>query len=143
MYKVIALTLVGLALVVSAYGEIVNYESCTKTLNERNALGTVHEAEVTPCPDAPNGPCEITRGGTATFRLDFTPTVKPAGRRTRFGFFWQQSAIDLPFRGMNPRVCGSGANLMDCSLGANVRRNFTARIELKRSLPAVSPFTRD
>jgi hypothetical protein len=42
MYKVIALTLVGLALVVSAYGEIVNYESCTKTLNERNGKKTFY-----------------------------------------------------------------------------------------------------
>jgi len=113
---------------------------------------------VTPCAQAPDGPCDVVAGQNATVTVDFTPSKSQCqliphenrefpnlkflkylgvkmGKRSRHGIYWAK-AVDMQLKGMPKSACKG--NFVNCTLAANVKRTYTAVIPLKPSFPKVS-----
>ncbi|XP_058836007.1 MD-2-related lipid-recognition protein-like [Topomyia yanbarensis] len=118
--------LVVICLVAIARGEIVNFAKCNESVK-----CTIHEVRVNPCPEAAhNKPCLLLKGTNATITYDYTPDF--SAKKATAKAFWTQTAMDLPFAGMDSEGC----KYTSCPIVEAQRQTYSYNLPIHKKYPS-------
>ncbi|XP_053687983.1 MD-2-related lipid-recognition protein-like [Sabethes cyaneus] len=121
-----ALLLVVIALVAFTRGEVIKYQSCSEPVK-----CTVQEVRVDPCPEAAQDkPCLMLKGSNATIAFDYTPEFDAQTATAKA--FWTQTAMDLPFAGMD----NEGCKYTSCPIVAGQRQSYSYNLPIQKKYPS-------
>lgn len=94
---------------------------------------TVHEVRVDPCPETTqNKPCLMVRGSNATIAFDYTPDFNAEVATAKA--FWTQTAVDLPFAGLD----NDGCKYTPCPIVEGQRHTYSYNLAILKTYPLVS-----
>ncbi|XP_058462159.1 MD-2-related lipid-recognition protein-like [Malaya genurostris] len=113
------------SLMTIAHGEVVIFRKCNE-----NVKCTVHEVRINPCPEAAhNKACVMLKGTNATIAFDYTPDF--SAQQVTAKVFWTQTAVDLPFAGMDTEGC----KYTSCPIVEAHRQTYSYNLPIQQKYP--------
>ncbi|XP_055594921.1 MD-2-related lipid-recognition protein-like [Uranotaenia lowii] len=113
------------ALFVAVSAEIVKFSNCKETTKCQ-----VHQVRIDPCPEsASNKPCTMLKGTNATIAFDYTPEFDAQVATAKA--FWTQTAMDLPFAGMDSEGC----KYTSCPLQSGTKQSYSYDLPIQKKYP--------